>query len=194
MGNISTFGTYALARLGIYAAQSAVTITGNNIANVSTKGYTRQFIDQVSLNMGGADRYASKMSTRIGSGAYVMGVTQLRDPYLDIRYRNEQTQVGSYEGWLEGLNQLANYYDKNVSDAGRGRYVFVGSSDAPKDVQRLKSLIEKKDGNVMFIEGSIGPVIGSHVGPEMVAIVFWGRDKRENLSIADKIAKKVKGR
>ena len=116
MGNISTFGTYALARLGIYAAQSAVTITGNNIANVSTKGYTRQFIDQVSLNMGGADRYASKMSTRIGSGAYVMGVTQLRDPYLDIRYRNEQTQVGTYEGWLEGLNQLANIFD----EVGRG--------------------------------------------------------------------------
>ena len=116
MGNISTFGTYALARLGIYAAQSAVTITGNNIANVSTIGYTRQFIDQVSLNMGGADRYASKMDTRIGSGAFVYGVTQLRDPYLDIRYRNEQTHVGTYEGWMEGLNQLANIFD----EVGRG--------------------------------------------------------------------------
>ena len=116
MGNISTFGTYALARLGIYAAQSAVTITGNNISNINTKGYTRQAIDQFSLNMGGADRYQSKWSTRIGSGAFVAGVTQLRDPYLDIRYRNEQTNLGHYEGWIDGLNQVAGVLD----EVGRG--------------------------------------------------------------------------
>ena len=27
----------------------------------------------------------------------------------------------------------------------------------------------------------------------MIAVVFWGNDKREELSVADRIAKKVKG-
>ena len=27
----------------------------------------------------------------------------------------------------------------------------------------------------------------------MIAVVFWGSDKREELSVADKIAKKVRG-
>ncbi len=45
----------------------------------------------------------------------------------------------------------------------------------------------------MILECSIGPVIGSHVGAGMVAVVFWGRDKRDNLSVADRIARKVKG-
>ena len=46
---------------------------------------------------------------------------------------------------------------------------------------------------ILFLESSIGPVIGSHVGPDMIAVVFWGNDKREELSVADRIAKKVKG-
>ena len=32
-----------------------------------------------------------------------------------------------------------------------------------------------------------------HVGTDMLAVVFWGHDKRENLSVADRIARKVKG-
>lgn len=51
----------------------------------------------------------------------------------------------------------------------------------------------KEDPNVLCLECSIGPTIGSHVGPEMLAVVFWGRDKRENVSVADRIARKVKG-
>ena len=46
----------------------------------------------------------------------------------------------------------------------------------------------------MFLETSIGPVIGSHVGPGMIAIVFWGQDCRADISMADRIANKVRGK
>ena len=49
------------------------------------------------------------------------------------------------------------------------------------------------DESVLFLECDIGPVIGSHVGPGMIAVVFWGSDRREELSVADRIARKVKG-
>ena len=42
------------------------------------------------------------------------------------------------------------------------------------------------------METKIGPVIGSHVGPGMIAISFWGEDRRNDLSVADRIARKVK--
>ena len=37
----------------------------------------------------------------------------------------------------------------------------------------------------------IGPVIGSHVGPGMVAIAIWGPDRRKKASIADRIANRL---
>ena len=57
----------------------------------------------------------------------------------------------------------------------------------------MREALLKEDPNLLILECSIGPVIGSHVGPEMLAVVFWGHDKRDNLSVADRIARKVKG-
>ena len=52
----STFGSLTTVKLGIYAAQKGLDVTGNNITNINTNGYTRQRLDQVSLISGGKRR------------------------------------------------------------------------------------------------------------------------------------------
>ena len=102
MAVIGTFGSFTAARLGIYASQSSLNVTGNNIANINTKGYTRQRMDLVSLHSWGTGRYANKMNHDIGYGVLCDSVSQLRDPFMDIRYRNEQSNVGASETWKIG--------------------------------------------------------------------------------------------
>ena len=80
----STFGSLTTVKLGIYAAQKGLDVTGNNITNINTNGYTRQRLDQVSLISGGSDRYHSQYNVRVGQGVLVNGVSQLRDPGLDL--------------------------------------------------------------------------------------------------------------
>ena len=103
----STFGSLTTVKLGIYAAQKGLDVTGNNITNINTNGYTRQRLDQVSLISGGSDRYHSQYNVRVGQGVLVNGVSQLRDPGLDISYRKSQADVGSADSWLAGLEKLA---------------------------------------------------------------------------------------
>ena len=79
---MSTFGSFTTVRLGIYSAQKGLDVTGNNITNINTNGYTRQRLNQVSLIPSVTYRYASSYNTRIGHGAVIAGVTQLRDPVL----------------------------------------------------------------------------------------------------------------
>lgn len=112
MGTISTAGAYNIAKLGIYAAQKAMEVTGNNITNINTPGYTRQRLEQKSMYMGGADRYSSKWEARVGGGVITTSVSQLRDPYLDIRYRTEMSSAAAYETKLKGLQQLAGVLDE----------------------------------------------------------------------------------
>lgn len=112
MGVIGTFGSFAAARLGIYASQAALNVTGNNIANINTTGYCRQSMDLVSLHSGGSDRYSNPASVNIGYGVLTKGVSQARDPYLDIRYRAENSNVGATEAKLDGLKELANVLDE----------------------------------------------------------------------------------
>ncbi len=96
MAVIGTFGSFTAARLGIYASQASLNLTGNNIANINTKGYTRQRLDLVSLHSDGNIRYANSYNLDIGYGVLAEGTSQLRDPFMDIRYRNEQSSVGAY--------------------------------------------------------------------------------------------------
>ena len=49
MSSIGTFGSYTQARLAIYASQAGLSVTGNNIANINTYGYTRQRLEQSSF-------------------------------------------------------------------------------------------------------------------------------------------------
>lgn len=112
MSSVSTFGAFTMAKLGIYASQKAMQVTGNNITNVNTVGYTRQQLDLQSLYIGGADRYSSKWDMKVGSGVISTGVSQIRSPYLDIRYRVEQSNVGMIEKKLEGLNELSRIFDE----------------------------------------------------------------------------------
>ena len=112
MSTYSTFGTFTLARMGIYVSQQALNVTGNNIANINTDGYTREKLDQSSMNFGAADRYITKYSIRQNGGVLADGVNQLRDQYLDIRYRNESTKVGEMDAKLSGLQQLAEIFDE----------------------------------------------------------------------------------
>lgn len=95
-----------MARLGIYVAQHALNVSGNNISNINTKGYTRENLNQSSMYFGGADRYQSKYDLRENGGVLAKGIDQSRDQYLDIRYRNEMTRVGESEAKVDGLHQL----------------------------------------------------------------------------------------
>ena len=118
--SISTFGSFTQARLGIYAAQAGLSITGNNIANINTPGYTRQKLIQTSFYSGGSDRYYSSTSISIGNGVLCKGTSQMRDPYLDLRYRNESASVGAMSAKLGSLQEIQRILD----ETGKGEEGF----------------------------------------------------------------------
>ena len=66
MAIIGTFSSFTTARLAIYASQASLNVTGNNIANINTPGYTRQRMDLVSLYSTGAPKFANLYNTNIG--------------------------------------------------------------------------------------------------------------------------------
>ncbi|MCX4370488.1 MAG: flagellar basal body protein [Dysosmobacter sp.] len=126
---IGTFGSFTQARLAIYAAQTGLNVTGNNISNINTPGYTRQRLDQVSLYVNGSDRYYAEGDIRVGQGALVKSLSQIRSPYLDIRYRTVSADVGYTDARLSGLDQIADILDevgKGDESKGEGGFGILG--------------------------------------------------------------------
>lgn len=77
-----------IGRSGLLAQQLGLTVTGNNIANVNTPGYTRQRVDL------GAVPPALQNGVLVGRGVRALSVEQILDPLVDRRLRNAITDAG----------------------------------------------------------------------------------------------------
>ena len=139
------------------------------------------------------DLEALRRGGRIPSSVAYAGSKLDVKPLLTIDLEGKLSLKGVARGRKKGIKQLAEYYLERRDLENSSQRVVTGHADCPKDLERLHDIVSKQDEGVLFMDGEIGPVIGSHVGPGMIAIVFWGKDRREDLSVADRIARKVKG-
>lgn len=114
----SSFANFTTARLAIQANQNALGIVGQNMGNARTPGYTRQRLDQISLNLeGNYSTYEADPTAHIGGGVWVTGVSQIRDPFLDTRYRMEMGSLGTVDKKLSVLEEIGDKLDETDRDA-----------------------------------------------------------------------------
>ena len=115
-------------------------------------------------------------------------------PEMSYDLSGSLTLVGVNRGRKKGLKSLVKSFKENyVLDPALP--VGILTSDCEKDGDWLESAIRKEDGcaELTVLRASVGPTIGSHVGPGMVAIVFWGKNRTEKISLTDRIANRVRG-
>jgi len=157
MAILGTFSSFTTARLGIYASQASLQVTGNNIANINTDGYTRQRTDLWSLNSTGTSKYANPNGVDIGYGVLVKSTSQLRDPYLDIRYRNENTKLGAAQATLAGLQKISQTLDEVNKGTDDNGVIENALKDFKSRLQGLAKQVgsEEQDGLVREAAKSI---------------------------------------
>ena len=113
----ATFSGFSVARGAMGASQKALDVTGQNISNVYTEGYTRQRLDQVSFASGYGNFASTNYVAQIGNGVLVTGVSQVRDPYLDIQYRNQMANVGAADAKASVLEEIESVFDETMKSA-----------------------------------------------------------------------------
>ncbi len=124
----STFAGFTTAQLGMAASQRALDVTGQNIANINTPGYTRQRLDIASLNTQKGDFYNANSSIKVGFGVEMTGVSQLRDPFLDAQYRSQISKLGTTDAHAAGFEQLATIFDESTMQGVRAAFISLSSS------------------------------------------------------------------
>lgn len=100
-----TFMGLETARRGLMVTQKAMDIVGHNMSNLETKGYTRQRLDTVSMRLYGGHTYGSAIAMA-GQGVGAAGVAQMRNSYLDQKFREEYSDVGYYDQKAAIMEQL----------------------------------------------------------------------------------------
>ena len=91
--------------------QSALNVTGNNVANVATAGYSRQIAQLVPSP---TERTPEGL---LGTGVSMQGVTRVRDIFLDTLIRDEMGLAGKWEARSELLSRVESVLNE-PSDVG----------------------------------------------------------------------------
>ena len=111
----ATFSGFNTALSALQANQKRLDITGQNLSNMNTAGYTRQLLEASSLNYTNpVSHYSNGNETAVGFGVSMNRVSQIRDPYLDIQYRSQSADC-SYTNRLQtALNSLSKVLDETT--------------------------------------------------------------------------------
>lgn len=118
---------FETSKSGLNVAQKGLDITGNNLANLDTAGYTRQRLDTNSIA-------PSSFSTRVainrigltGQGVESLGVGQIRDAFLDKRFRDEYANASYYSQTTAILEDIQSALG-DAADVSSGGDVFAAA-------------------------------------------------------------------
>lgn len=121
----SFLGLY-VQRDAIQLAQKSLDITGNNISNINSEGYTRQRLDVCAVARNGGSLGYNTKTQLAGQGADAVGVTQIRDKLLDTKvrkYNAELCDIGSKTTILSDIEDILD----DVENSETGLSAILGN-------------------------------------------------------------------
>ncbi|MBC7713250.1 MAG: flagellar hook-associated protein FlgK [Rhizobacter sp.] len=99
-----------IGRSGLNASKKSLEVTGHNLSNVNTEGYSRQRVMQstaIPISIGGFVQ---------GTGVKVDGVRRFNDEFIDKRLSSALASNKFYEARAENLEQVENIFNELDSD------------------------------------------------------------------------------
>jgi flagellar hook-associated protein 1 FlgK len=144
---VSDFSGLQIALSSLYAQRKALQVTGQNIANVNTEGYSRQRVEMTAdsgpVTPARESRYAGP-----GMGVLTGDTTRLRDQFLELRgYQEHAVDAGLKES-QSVLSRVELAFDE-PSDAGLSKLIsgflaaFDDVANNPDDLAARAQVVEQ---------------------------------------------------
>lgn len=112
-------------------------------------------------------------------GGRISDVAAAAGAMLDVRPILRIDAVGQLRierasrGRKKSMRSLADLFAERAPETVKGP-VIVAHADCPADVETLAEMISTRREIVEIVTLNVGPVIGTHTGPGMLAVAFFG--------------------
>lgn len=137
-------------------------------ANVDKFGHVVVVDDLNHLHRGGR---VSKATAIVGSLANIK-------PIIHVDDEGHLITIGKIRGRRKALAYLVDLMEEKMGDhVADNQTVFISHGDCLEDAQFVADEIKKRFGIEDFMINFVGPTIGAHTGPGVIALFFYG-DKR----------------
>ena len=133
------------AASGLYVSQKGLQITGQNISNVNTTGYTRQ---QVLVE---ESKYVNvSIDMQVGTGADTETIRQIRNQFLDVSYRTENGRYNFYNQQYNAICEIEGVFAAD-SDEGFGNTI----NDFWSSLNELSKNPEGLETRASFVQNAV---------------------------------------
>lgn len=113
---MSGFSTLEVLRRALASHQRALDVTGHNVANINTPGYTRQEVVLTSVPPPGSlSRFGAPLLA--GAGVRVAALRQVRDAFLDRQLRQARQSAAEWQARADFWSQVEAVFPE-PSDSG----------------------------------------------------------------------------
>ncbi len=116
---------------------------------------------------------------RVSKGKAIVGSILKIKPLLHVDLEGHLIPVKNVMGRKKALSGLVDRMEEKTKGV-KNDIVFISHGDCPEDAEFVRKEISEKLGIKNFMISGIGPVIGSHSGPDTVALFFLGNGKAES--------------
>lgn len=100
----STFHGIGMMSQALRAFQRGLDVTGHNISNVNTQGYSRQTVEYSQMQP--VEFFSANHMFGLGQGVAISSVSRIRDMFLQGRYVSSQADFGRYETLASSMQQI----------------------------------------------------------------------------------------
>jgi DegV family protein with EDD domain len=118
-----------------------------------------------------------KRSGRISSSAAVLGSLMGVKPMLDVDSNGKLRACKKMRGRRGALEGLAKWVDE-FTESDEMEVFAISHGDCEQDAMTVLNKVKEKYKIKDVLINHIGPVIGSHSGPDTIAIFFIGKGRR----------------
>ncbi|HBL83432.1 MAG: flagellar hook-associated protein FlgK [Clostridiales bacterium GWF2_38_85] len=113
----ASFLGFEIAKSGLQTAQTGLDVTGQNMSKMNTEGYSRQVVEQSTVYYDSTSyKYALMNSDKFGQGVSITQINQIRDEFLDTRYRAANSEDSSLSKSLSILTNIEEVFDETLND------------------------------------------------------------------------------
>jgi flagellar hook-associated protein 1 FlgK len=155
------FASYEIARSGLTYNERALDVTGHNIANVNTKGYSRQqAVAEASFYIKNNAKYGYG---QVGTGVDVQQTRQIRHKFLDNIYRYENAKADYWSARLDTYSAVEGVMQEPMGEGLQSllNQFWNAWQELSKDPSSLtaRSLVRQLGESIAFQSNNIGAQI-----------------------------------
>ena len=121
MASYSIFSILNTGVLGTYTSKMAMSVTGHNVANANTEGYSRQRPDIVATPPSATGAFGGS-TLNVGTGATVNRVERIRDTFLDRQYREISKNYAYWDEKTRSLHYMEQILNEPSEDGMRSYF------------------------------------------------------------------------